>query len=97
MGRADGLDALAARARVLWVPVHLGGGHVGKPCEGLSAFLQTGRMGLGVTQPRATTSQNDLMPSYDKRRGLHRPWEGTVPSARSARIAHGRKASAVDT
>ena len=56
MGRPDGLDALGARARDLWVPVHLGGGPVRKPCERLSAFLQTGRMGLGVTQPRATTS-----------------------------------------
>ena len=26
MGRPDGLDALGARARDLWVPVHLGGG-----------------------------------------------------------------------
>ena len=56
MGRPDGLDALGARARDLWVPVHLGGGPVRKPCERLSAFLQTGRMGLGVALPRATTS-----------------------------------------
>ena len=28
MGQPDGLDALAAQARVLWVPVHLGGGPV---------------------------------------------------------------------
>ena len=56
MGRADGLDALAARARDLWVPVHLGGGHVKILASVSSAFLQTGRMGLGVTQPRATTS-----------------------------------------
>ena len=39
-------------------------------------------------------SQNDLIPSYDKRHGLHRPWEGDVPSARSARIGRGRKGSA---
>ena len=63
MGRADGLDALGARARDLWVPVHLGGGHVKILASVSSAFLQTGRMGLGVTQPRATTSQNDLIPS----------------------------------
>ena len=70
MGRADGLDALGARARDLWVPVHLGSGVVGKPCERLSAFLQTGRTGLGDTLPHATTLQSDLMGSDDKRHGL---------------------------
>ena len=80
MGRADGLDALGARARDLWVPVHLGGGDVSRSCERLSVFLQTGRMGLGDTLPHATTLQSDLMGSGDKRRGLRIPWEGAVPS-----------------
>ena len=69
MGCADGLDALAARARVLWVPVHLGGGVVRKPCERLCAFLETDRMGFGDTLPHATTLPSDLMGSGDKRHG----------------------------
>ena len=70
MGPTDDIDALGARARDLWVPVHLGGGDVSRSCERLSAFLQTGRMGLGDTLPRATTSQSDLMGSHDERRGV---------------------------
>ena len=80
MGPTDDIDALGARPRDLWVPVHLGGGDVSRSCERLSVFLQTGRTGLGDTLPHATTLQSDLMGSGDKRRGLRIPWEGAVPS-----------------
>ena len=94
MGCADGLDALAARARVLWVPVHLGGGVVRKPCERLCAFLETDRMGFGDTLPHATTLPSDLMGSGDKRHGLWSPWEGAVLSARR-RVGDERRAGEV--
>ena len=97
MGRPDGLDPLGARARDLWVPVHLGGGPSGNLASVFPPFFKQVAWG---SESRYRALLHHRTTSYQA------PTSGTAYTdhgkvtfrAREVRASGGcRKASACDT